>query len=107
MAPLYHDRHQLESVVGKTIFDYADTLKVRVPTSCGRTGACHECIVDITRGIEALNAPTASESFLRDTYRLACQAVARLKSQVVRAPITAIMASSAHRPGRMVSHCHP
>jgi uncharacterized 2Fe-2S/4Fe-4S cluster protein (DUF4445 family) len=75
MAPLYHDRHKLESVVGKTIFDYADTLKVRVPTSCGRTGECHECIVAIKQGMEALNPPTEPERFLRDNYRLACQAI--------------------------------
>jgi uncharacterized 2Fe-2S/4Fe-4S cluster protein (DUF4445 family) len=74
MAPLYHDRYKLESVVGKTIFDYADTLKVRVPTSCGRTGECHECIVEIKRGMEALSAPTEPERFLQDRYRLACQA---------------------------------
>lgn len=74
MAPLYHDQHKLESAIGKTVFDYADTLKVRVPTSCGRTGACHECIVEIKRGMEALNPLTKAEGFLRDNYRLACQA---------------------------------
>ena len=32
---------------GKTVFDYADDLAVQVPTSCFRTGQCHECIVEI------------------------------------------------------------
>lgn len=59
---------------GKTIFDYADELAVRVPTSCGRNGSCHECIVDIKRGMEALSPRTAEESFLTENYRLACQA---------------------------------
>ena len=36
---------------GKSIFDYADALSVRVPTSCGRTGECHECIVEIKEGV--------------------------------------------------------
>ena len=59
----------------KTIFDLADSLKLRVPTSCGRTGRCHECIVEVRRGMESLSPPAAAESFLRDNYRLACQAV--------------------------------
>ena len=73
MAPMYHDTHRLDAVAGKSVFDYADSLKVRVPTSCGRTGECHECIVEIKRGMPALNQPTPSEGFLRDPYRLACQ----------------------------------
>ena len=73
MAPMYHDSHRLDAVAGQSVFDYADSLKVRVPTSCGRTGECHECIVEIKRGMPALNPPTPSEGFLRDPYRLACQ----------------------------------
>ncbi|MCI0440929.1 MAG: ASKHA domain-containing protein [Chloroflexi bacterium] len=74
MSPLYHDGRELELVAGKTIFDYADALKVRVPTSCGRTGECHECIVEIKRGMDALSPYSPSEGFLRGNYRLACQA---------------------------------
>ena len=74
MAPLYHDRQRLESAPGESIFDYADALKLRVPTSCGRTGECHECIVEIKRGMDALSPLSDSEEFLRDNYRLACQA---------------------------------
>ena len=60
---------------GKTVFDYADDLAVQVPTSCFRTGQCHECIVEIKRGMDALQPPNEAEAFLRDNYRLACQAV--------------------------------
>ena len=74
MSPLYHRGRELDLVSGKTIFDYADSLKVRVPTSCRRNGECHECIVEVKRGMEALSPPSAAESFLRDSYRLACQA---------------------------------
>lgn len=73
MAPLHYDHHRLESEVGKTLFDYADSLKVRVPTSCGRTGECHECIIDIRRGMDALSPHSDAERFLRESYRLACQ----------------------------------
>ncbi len=74
MSPLIHGDQLLELERGKTLFDYADSLKVRVPTSCGRTGECHECIVEVRRGLDALTPPTHAEGFLRDNYRLACQA---------------------------------
>ncbi len=60
---------------GKTVFDYADDLAVQVPTSCFRTGQCHECIVEIKQGMESLRPPNEAEAFLRDNYRLACQAI--------------------------------
>lgn len=60
-----------------TLFDRADELGARVPTSCGRNGTCHECIVEITSGADLLEARTEAEGFLRDPFRLACQAVLR------------------------------
>ena len=74
MPPLHHGDRTLDLVAGRTVFDYADNLRVRVPTSCGRSGECHECIVEIKRGMDALSPPSESEAFLRGSYRLACQA---------------------------------
>ena len=74
MSPLRYGDRQLELVAGKSLFDHADSLRVRVPTSCRRDGQCHECIVEVRRGMEALSPPTEAERFLRDSYRLACQA---------------------------------
>ena len=74
MPPLHHGGRRLDLTAGNTIFDYADALKVRVPTSCHRNGECHECIVEVRRGMEALSPATDAETFLRDSYRLACQA---------------------------------
>ena len=74
MSPLIHGARRLELTPGKALFDYADDLSVRVPTSCGRTGECHECIVEVRRGAEALSPPSEAEAFLRGNYRLACQA---------------------------------
>ena len=74
MAPVYFNQERLASEAGKSVFEYADALSVRVPTSCGRTGECHECIVEIRRGMEALSPLTDAEDFLREGYRLACQA---------------------------------
>ncbi|HIM56688.1 MAG TPA: (2Fe-2S)-binding protein, partial [Candidatus Latescibacteria bacterium] len=74
MSPLHYGDETLDLVSGKSLFDYADSLDVRVPTSCGRSGECHECIVEVKQGLEALTPPEASEEFLRDNYRLACRA---------------------------------
>jgi uncharacterized 2Fe-2S/4Fe-4S cluster protein (DUF4445 family) len=74
LSPLIHGSRRIDLAVGKTLFDYADDLSVRVPTSCGRTGECHECIVEVRRGADALSGPSEAEGFLRGDYRLACQA---------------------------------
>lgn len=74
MSPLYYGDKTIDLVSGKSLFDYADSLDVRVPTSCGRSGECHECIVEVKRGLDALTPPEDSEEFLRGNYRLACRA---------------------------------
>ena len=75
MAYISYDASRCRLEPGRSVFDYADELAVQVPTSCGRSGACHECIVEIMRGQEALCPRTDTEDFLRENYRLACQAV--------------------------------
>lgn len=75
MGEIVHGGESLPLEAGKTVFDYADDLAVRVPTSCGRTGLCHECIVEVKSGQSNLCATTEAEAFLRGDYRLACQAV--------------------------------
>ena len=75
MGTISHDGGSKQLVAGRTIFDYADDLAVRVATSCGRAGTCHECVVEVTAGGEALGAPTDEERFLKEPFRLACQAV--------------------------------
>lgn len=75
MGIITHDNDQRELVIGKTLFDYADELEVQVPTSCGRNGVCHECIVEVKRGMEMLSPRNEAELFLRENYRLACQAI--------------------------------
>jgi len=74
MSPLHHAGRIIDLAAGRTIFDYADEVRVRVPTSCGRVGECHECIVEIKRGMEGLSRSSEPESFLSGNYRLACQA---------------------------------
>ena len=71
---IYSDNKKTKSLKGKSLFDFADTLSIRVPTSCRRNGECHECIVNVTQGEENLIPKDGSEEFLTDSYRLACQA---------------------------------
>ena len=59
---------------GRSLFECADDLAVQLPSTCGRKGTCHECIVEVVDGLDALNSPTQAESFLRNPCRLACQA---------------------------------
>ena len=75
MGTISHDGDVRRLARGRTVFDYADELAVRVATSCGRAGTCHECVVQIDAGMAALCERTDAERFLRDPFRLACQAV--------------------------------
>ncbi len=75
MSPVILNSKRLDAKKDDSLFDFADSLSVRVPTSCSRTGECHECIVEIRHGANALTPLTESEKFLRGNYRLACQAL--------------------------------
>jgi uncharacterized 2Fe-2S/4Fe-4S cluster protein (DUF4445 family) len=65
----------IEAPAGVSIFTAAEQAGVRVPTSCVTLGKCKECVVEITRGMELLTAPTACETHLdaRTQFRLSCQ----------------------------------
>ena len=73
--------------IDKTLFDHSDTLGLEVPSSCGRMGTCHECVVEIREGANALSPATEAESFLRakmKTYKR--QSISKY-SQVHRADL--------------------
>src|SRR2546429_8159234 len=42
----FNDRRG-EVAPGASLFDYADTLGIKVPTSCRKQGKCKECLVEI------------------------------------------------------------
>ena len=88
MGTISHDGETRELRHGKTVFDYADELVVQVPTSCGRAGHCHECVVEITKGMDALCPRTEPESFLKGAFRLACQAeIQDIEADVAFSPL--------------------
>lgn len=61
------------AIVGCTLFDHAELLGIRVPTSCQKQGKCKECLVEVTQGSELLSDPTEAEAHLQGDFRLSCQ----------------------------------
>lgn len=64
----------VDGLPGRTLFDCAEGLGVRVPTSCRKNGKCRECVVEIAEGTDLLSPPTRSEAHLNAPFRLSCQA---------------------------------
>jgi uncharacterized 2Fe-2S/4Fe-4S cluster protein (DUF4445 family) len=73
---LHINGHAASMAPGSSLFDCAESLGVRVPTSCRTLGKCKECIVEITEGIGNLSARTEFEKHLSAGFRLSCQALA-------------------------------
>jgi uncharacterized 2Fe-2S/4Fe-4S cluster protein (DUF4445 family) len=68
--------HRIAAPAGLSVFTLAGQAGVRVPTSCVTQGKCRECVVEVTRGMHLLSAPTECERHLdaRDgRFRLSCQ----------------------------------
>ena len=76
-------RHSLVDS-GSTLFDCADALGVRVPTSCRKQGKCKECIVEVSEGMACLSPKDPAETHLRDNFRLSCRARIVASSGIVR-----------------------
>lgn len=69
---------------GASLFEYAESLGVFVPTSCHKQGKCKECLVEVTEGMELLTARTREESHLDATFRLSCRSRLNAATGVVR-----------------------
>jgi uncharacterized 2Fe-2S/4Fe-4S cluster protein (DUF4445 family) len=63
----------LEATPGPSLFDYAERLGVRVPTSCQKQGKCKECMVEVAAGLESLSPRTVHEQHLKGAFRLSCR----------------------------------
>ncbi len=63
----------MEAAPGLSLFDCAETLGTRVPTSCYKQGKCRECLVEVTQGSEFLSAPVPAEKHLSGAFRLSCR----------------------------------
>jgi uncharacterized 2Fe-2S/4Fe-4S cluster protein (DUF4445 family) len=69
--------------VGTSLFDNAEALGVRVPTSCRKQGKCQECLVEVTHGMPLLTPRTGPEAHLKGNFRLSCQCRIAAESGVV------------------------
>jgi uncharacterized 2Fe-2S/4Fe-4S cluster protein (DUF4445 family) len=65
--------HSTQATPGPSLFDYAEQLGVRVPTSCQKQGKCKECMMEVVEGMNCLSAPTDAEEHLKGNFRLSCQ----------------------------------
>ncbi|MGH7975556.1 MAG: 2Fe-2S iron-sulfur cluster-binding protein, partial [Limisphaerales bacterium] len=69
---------------GLSLFDYAETLGIKVPTSCQKNGKCKECLVEIAEGMDLLSAKTSEENHLKENFRLSCRCKIISSSGLVR-----------------------
>ncbi|OGC02768.1 ferredoxin [candidate division KSB1 bacterium RBG_16_48_16] len=74
MSVELHFNNQYSTVApGFSLFDYAESLGIHVPTSCRKQGKCKECLVEISEGMECLSEPVEQEAHLKDNFRLSCR----------------------------------
>jgi len=73
-ATLTINGHSIEAIPAASIFDHAEMLGIRVPTSCHKQGKCRECMVEVTDGGELLSERTEEELHLSGKFRLSCRA---------------------------------
>ena len=88
---LHFNNEKYDVKKGLSLFQYAESLGIRVPTSCVKQGKCKECLVEITEGMDCLSRYTSKESHLIGTkalpnnnFRLSCQTKIISDSGVVR-----------------------
>jgi uncharacterized 2Fe-2S/4Fe-4S cluster protein (DUF4445 family) len=75
-ATLTVNGQRVVAAPGLSLFALAEQAGVHVPTSCVTQGKCKECVVEVTRGLELLSAPTDFERHLDipgGRFRLSCQ----------------------------------
>jgi uncharacterized 2Fe-2S/4Fe-4S cluster protein (DUF4445 family) len=84
MIELHINNERQAVAPGVSLFDCAEALGLRVPTSCRKSGKCKECVVEVTEGMEHLSPRGPEEKHLRNLFRLACRCRIAAESGVVR-----------------------
>ena len=85
MSVELHFNHQRRDVApGISLFDYAESLGINVPTSCRKQGKCKECVVVVTEGMDCLSARVPAEKHLEGDFRLSCSCRIVKDSGIVR-----------------------
>jgi len=70
---LHINGHTTPATTGASLFDHAERLGVRVPTSCLKQGKCKECMVEVVEGMDCLSPPAEHELHLNGNFRLSCR----------------------------------
>jgi uncharacterized 2Fe-2S/4Fe-4S cluster protein (DUF4445 family) len=81
---LHFNQQHTRVAPGPSLFQCAESLGIKVPTSCRQQGKCKECLVEITEGNEIVSAKGPEEEHLRDHFRLSCRCRLVKDSGVVR-----------------------
>src|ERR1051325_8666711 len=81
---LHFNQQRAEARSGSSLFECAESLGIKVPTSCRKQGKCKECLVEVIDGMEFLSAPTAPEAHLSGNFRLSCSARVNAQAGVIR-----------------------
>jgi uncharacterized 2Fe-2S/4Fe-4S cluster protein (DUF4445 family) len=81
---LHFNHQQSSAVAGSSLFDCAELLGIKVPTSCRKQGKCKECLVEVTAGMEYLSARSPEENHLKENFRLSCRCRIAKDTGVVR-----------------------
>jgi len=70
---LHFNGQESEVAPGTSLFEAAESLGIKVPTSCRKQGKCKECLVEVVEGMECLSPPAPEERHLREKFRLSCR----------------------------------
>jgi uncharacterized 2Fe-2S/4Fe-4S cluster protein (DUF4445 family) len=58
---------------GASLFDCAERMNIKVPTSCHKQGKCKECLMEVVQGMDRLSPPSPEEEHLKGNFRLSCR----------------------------------
>jgi len=81
---LHFNQQRVAAARNSSLFDCAESLGIKVPTSCQKQGKCKECLVEIAEGMELLSPPAPPEAHLKGNYRLSCSCRITADDGVVR-----------------------
>jgi uncharacterized 2Fe-2S/4Fe-4S cluster protein (DUF4445 family) len=83
-ATLVLNGNSMAAPPGVTLFDCAEQLGVRVPTSCQKQGRCRECLVEVVEGMDALSPRAPEEKHLDGRFRLSCRTAVAADSGAIQ-----------------------
>jgi len=81
---LHFNLRQQDFATGLSLFDCAELMGIKVPTSCRKQGKCKECLVEVTEGMELLSPRTPEEAHLSQNFRLSCRCKIASETGLVR-----------------------